>query len=641
MIPSYEFRIEQLHMADFILECLINCENGIIEAGTGTGKTLAYLLPVVLHAVEHDKKIAVSTETKTLQKQLFEKDLPIVREIVKRFFNMEFTYALCLGSSNYPCRKRFEFALKTGKFQPKELKKIEPVHELFQSKKIFTFFDLSLPGYIWSEINREGDSCNSYKCPFVSVCSYQLARKEWNQSNLLVMNHYLFFTNIASGKTYLPQCEIAVFDEAHSLEDVAASQFGFRLGYEELKDTIQLFRDDKKGNVIKGIDDEATRSALSVLAMKIVPEISAFFEKLRGLVPAEKISLRIREAQPSGKVLVECLQELMILLADSEQKFDEDHPQRIEFDIVRGKLFTSLEELSSFVFQKSENYVYWIERESEAVLGDLVLRGQPVDIAELFQREVLSCFDSSVFVSATLSIGGDFSYIAGRLGIEKYKGLSLQSSFDYKNQVILFIAQDLPDPGSGVYAVKASHNAAEIINHLQGNCLMLFTSYKAMREVKTIISESIDYPIYSQDVLASTDAFERYVNDRNSVLMGSNSFWQGIDLPGDLVRGVIVMKLPFAVPDSPPVEAKIERLQSMGKNPFSALQIPEAVIRFKQGFGRLIRSKNDRGVVAVLDSRIASKSYGRLFLKAIPECRIVHNLSELKIAYSEMQNPGS
>ncbi len=640
VIPSYEFRREQLHMAEFILDCLVNSENGIIEAGTGTGKTLAYLLPVVLHGVESDKRIALSTETKTLQKQLFEKDLPMVQEVVKRFFNMDFTYSLCLGSSNYPCRKRFEAALKTGRFQPGELKKIEPLHELFERKKIFTYFDLSVPGYIWNEINREGDSCNSYKCPFVSICSYQLARKEWNQSNLLVMNHYLFFTNIASGKTYLPQCEIAVFDEAHSLEDVAASQLGFSLGYEELKEIIQLFREDRKGNVIKGIDDDETIASITALARKILPEVTAFFEKIRGLVPGDKMYLRIREAQPSGKALVEHLQELMVLLADSEKKFDEDHPQRMEFDIARGKLFTSLEELSLFVFQKSENHVYWIERESEAVLGDIVLRGQPVDIAELFRREVLSCFDSSVFVSATLSIGGEFSYIAGRLGIESYRGLSLQSSFDYKNQVVLFVAQNLPDPGSGVYAARASEEAAGIINHLQGNCLMLFTSYKAMREVKAFISGSIDYPIYSQDVMASTDAFDRYVNDRNSVLMGSSSFWQGIDLPGDLVRGVIVMKLPFAVPDSPPVEAKMERLQSQGKNPFSALQIPEAVIRFKQGFGRLIRSSSDRGVVAVLDSRIASRSYGRLFLKAIPECRIVHTLSELKEAYPVMQDPG-
>jgi len=636
VIPSYEFRSEQLHMAEFILESLINCENGIIEAGTGTGKTLAYLLPVVLHAVEHDKKIAVSTETKALQKQLVEKDLPIVQEVVRRFFDMDFSFSLCLGSSNYPCRKRFETALKAGKFHPGDMRKLEQVHDLFSRKKIFTYFDLMLPGHLWAEINREGDSCYSYKCIFAPLCPYQMARKEWNQSNLLVMNHYLFFTNIASGKTYLPQSEIAVFDEAHSLEEVAATQLGFNLGYEEIMEIVDLFREDKKGNVIRGVNNEPARKKLSDCASTIGPEISSFFETMRSLVPVEKGYIRVREAQPAGNALVERMQEIMLILADSEKSFDEDHPQRLEYDIARGKLFAYLENLASFVYQKSENHVYWIEREPEAALGDLFLRGQPVDISELIQREVLTCYDSSIFISATLSIGGDFSYFAGRLGIGHYRGLSLPSSFDYKNQVVLYIEKNIADPGNRLFNEQASINAAGIINHLRGNCLMLFTSYKMMREVKSILSGIISYPIYSQDAMKSTEAFDRYVNDSDSVLMGSNSFWQGIDLPGDLVRGVIVMKLPFAVPDSPPMEARIERLQLLGRNPFSALQVPEAVIRFKQGFGRLIRSGSDRGVVAVLDSRIASKSYGKLFLKAIPECKVVHSLDELKEAYSSM-----
>jgi ATP-dependent DNA helicase DinG len=289
------------------------------------------------------------------------------------------------------------------------------------------------------------------------------------------------------------------------------------------------------------------------------------------------------------------------------------------------------------VNQASENYVYWIEREADALLGDLFARGQPVDISDIFNREIIACYDSSIFVSATLSIGGDFSFIAGRLGIENFKAISLQSSFNYQSQVVLYIDPDIGDPGKETYNQQAASDAAEIINHLQGNCLMLFTSYKTLREVRSILGGMIDYPVYSQDVLASTDAFERYVGDTNSVLMGTHSFWQGIDLPGDLVRGVIVMKLPFAVPDSPPVEAKMERIAAMGKNPFVLLQVPEAVIRFKQGFGRLIRSSADRGIVAVLDSRIVNKSYGKIFLKAIPRCQIVHSLAELKDAYSLLQ----
>lgn len=639
VITSFEFRKEQLEMAEFIHARLYDSENGIIEAGTGTGKTLAYLVPAVMYALEQDKKIAVTTETKALQKQLVDKDIPIVREIMKAHLNLEFSYSLCLGSSNYPCRKRYEGALKSGRLHPGEIKKLAPVAELFNGKKIFTTFDVSLPGYLWGEINREGDSCDSFRCPFSAVCPYQLARKEWSQSQLLVMNHYLFFTNIASGKTYLPPFDIVIFDEAHSVEEIASSQLGFDLGYGEILELIGAFYNEKKHGIISGIGNDALRERYIGLTRRIVPEINRYFEQLRSIIPAERGFLRLREPAPRGADLVDLLQEYIVLMAEAEPEFAQDSPARTEFDIARGRLFTYCENLARFVHQNSDNYVYWLERETDALLGDISLKGQPVDVSELFNRDVVSCYESTILVSATLAIGGDFTYIAGRLGIEKYSALPLSSSFDYRSQVVLYVARDMADPGSAAYALQASSEAAEVIKYLKGNCLMLFTSYRTLREVKNIISEMVSYPIYSQDVLTPTDAFDRYVADRDSVLMGTHSYWQGIDLPGDLVRGVIVMKLPFAVPDSPLVEAKMERIAMLGKNPFSALQVPEAVIRFKQGFGRLIRSSGDRGVVAVLDSRISGKSYGKIFLKAIPECRVVYSLQELKEAYATL--PGS
>lgn len=641
IIPSFEFRKDQIQMGEFILERLYDSENAIIEAGTGTGKTLAYLVPAVMYALEQDKKIAISTETKALQKQLIDKDLPIVRELANKYLGSDITYSLCLGGSNYPCRKRFESAIQTGKFSTRELKKLESVRNLFSGKKIFTSFDVSIPGHVWSEINREGETCNSYRCLFAQVCSYQMARKEWSQSNILVMNHYLFFTNIASGKTYLPQCEVIVFDEAHSLEEIAASQMGFNLGYRELLEIIGLFKSDKKHHIIAAIGDEKLRTDCIEIVHKIIPEITRFFEHIRDMVRSEKYYFRVREPIQTGKTLVDFLKEFMLLLAGAEKEFGEEHPLRIEFDIARGKLFSGIESLSSFIFQSNENYVYWIERETDALLGDLYVRGQPVDIAELFNREVITCYDSSIFVSATLAVNEDFSYIVGRLGIENHRTLPLKSSFDYRSQAVLYIARDMADPANDAYNNQASHDAAEIINYLNGNCLLLFTSYKTLREVKNSLCKLIELPIYSQDVMSPTDAFDRYVSDINSVLMGTHSFWQGIDLPGDLVRGVLVMKLPFAVPDSPPMEARMERIALTGKSPFTAIQIPEAVIRFKQGFGRLIRSSTDRGIVAVLDSRVFNKPYGKIFLKSIPECRVVYSLAELKHEYSKMVAPAS
>lgn len=636
IIPSFEYRNEQIQMGEFILERLYDSENAIIEAGTGTGKTLAYLVPTVMYALEQDKKIAISTETKALQKQLIDKDLPIVRELAKKFLGSDITYSLCLGGSNYPCRKRFESAVQSGKFSAKELRKLETVRSLFSEKKIFTYFDVCVSGNVWNEINREGETCNSYRCLFAPICSYQMARKEWSQSNILVMNHYLFFTNIASGKTYLPQCEVVVFDEAHSLEEIAAAQLGFTIGYRELLEIIGLFKSDKKHHIIAAIGDEKIRTGCIESINLIIPEITRFFELLRDMGRFEKNYLRVREPMKAGTVLVDLLKEFMVLLAGAEKEFGEEHPLCIEFDIARGRLFSSIESLSSFVTQNNENYVYWIERESDTLLGDMFVRGQPIDIAEMFNREVITCYDSSIFVSATLAVNNDFSYIVGRLGIENHKTLPLKSSFDYSSQTVLYIARDMADPASDVYNKQAAHDAAEIINFLNGNCLLLFTSYKMLREIKNSLGQLIEFPIYSQDVMSPTDAFDRYVSDDNSVLMGTHSFWQGIDLPGDLVRGVLVMKLPFSVPDSPPMEARMERIALTGKSPFAAIQIPEAVIRFKQGFGRLIRSGADRGIVAVLDSRVFNKPYGKIFLKSIPECRVVYSLDELKQAYSIM-----
>ncbi len=635
ILPSYEFRKEQRDLSAFILERLYASENGVIEAGTGTGKTLAYLVPAIQYCLDQDKRIAVSTETKTLQKQLIDNDIPIVREIFNRYFNMDFSFSLCLGSSNYPCRMRFEAALMGGKVHAGDLDKLQMISRLFNQKEIFTNFDLNLPGYLWDEIKREGDSCNASRCPLASGCTFQMAKRQWIQSHLLVINHYLFFANIASGKTYLPPFDIVIFDEAHSIEEIAASQIGFNLGRQELLDIINSFSlDAEQGLMPHSIKNETLRSRCADSMQRATPAIISFFEDMRHLMPEGKNNLRLREAPIFGSRLIGPLKECMTLLAEADQDMDDEDQRHIEFDIARGRLFTYIENLASFVFHYDENYVYWIERGPETRGGDLYLRGQPVDVSEIINREIVNFYDSSIFVSATLAVGGDFSYIVSRLGIENHATQLLGSSFNYKDQAVLYIAGELAQPNDDAYNAQAAAHAAEIIKHLKGNCLMLFTSYKTLREVRKIITGLIEYAVYSQDISTATEALGRYLKDENAVLMGTHSFWQGLDLQGDLVRGIIMMKLPFAVPDSPPVEAKMERIAAEGKDPFYACQIPEAVIRFKQGFGRLIRSSTDRGIVAVLDSRILRKSYGKYFLTSVPECRVVHSLQELKEVFS-------
>jgi len=638
VLGSCEYRDEQLAMSEYISERLSEREHAFIEAGTGTGKTLAYLVPAVLYAIENEKKITLTTETRALQKQLFQKDLPAVQKLVREHFNADFSYSLCLGGSNYPCRKRFELALRRGRFSPEEIRVSGDIGRMFSAGIIFTRLDVTAPQRLWNEICRDGETCSSYRCAFASMCPYQMARKEWTRSTLLVMNHYLFFTNIAMERTYLPETEIVIFDEAHSLEEIASAQLGTTAGYDQLMEIMGLFYRPRKKNVLlSSIEKKKNRELAAEQAKEIISEASAFYEGLRPMI-GKKTTLRVREPLGSGADLVNAIKNFLLLMRENEDDFSGEESLRMEFDIARGKLFLYLEALGAAVHHSRENHVYWLESDRAGLAGDITARSQPIDVAEIMAREVIDCHESCIFVSATLSVNGDFSYMAGRLGASgRFGSLSLGSSFDYRSQMLVYIGADMPAPESPEFPARAARAAAEIIGGLGGNCLLLFTSYKMLGEVKELLRRMVSIPIYSQDEMPPSQAVELYVKDGNSILMGTHSFWQGIDLPGDILRGVIMMRLPFAAPDSPPVEARMEKVEQSGKNSFGALQVPEAVIRFRQGVGRLIRSKKDRGVVAILDPRIVSKGYGRIFMRSLPPgCRVIHEMGELKKMIGEV-----
>ncbi len=633
ILTNFEYRHEQLEMSEFILENLFDRKNALIEAGTGVGKTLAYLIPAVIYCLENNKILAVSTETKALQKQLIDKDLPLAKSIINKYLNKEFKYSLCLGSSNYPCRKRFESLLQSGKFSKNEIKTADHLIGLFNEKKIFTRLDIKITSKMWNNIAREPEVCNFYNCPFSQMCVFQKVKKEWLSSNILVMNHYLFFSNIASAKAYLPKFDIAIFDEAHSLEEIASDQLGFDMSHDILVDIIhKLHNPKRKSSILLKISNDTKRKKAVKTLGDIVGELNSFFEKLRGLFPAKQNSFRLRESIDFGQGLSKLLKSLLDTLEGTENDLEEES-LKIELDIARGKLFQLLQNLEALQYQQNPNFIYWIERSEDELLGDIHLIGGPVDVSDILHEEVNSFYDSSLFVSATLAAGGDFSFITNRLGINNYKSLLLDSPFDFKNQVVLYLGKDTAPPDDPYYTDQATRISAEIIDHLGGNCLILFTSYRMLESVKKGLSAITSNNIYAQGDYPAAETVERYISDNGSVLLGTHSFWQGIDLPGDLLRGVILMRLPFSVPDRPLIQARIESLQQMGMNPFLSYQIPNAIIRFKQGFGRLIRSTNDRGIVAVLDSRITSKSYGKLFLKSLPECTVVQRMEDLKAAF--------
>lgn len=636
---GFEFRREQLEMAEFVLERICEGENGMVEAGTGVGKTLAYLIPAILYCMENDRKLAVSTETKALQKQIIDKDIELAREVLKAYTGRDFRFELCLGSSNYPCRKRLETLISRGRLSKGDIGKIEKLQGLLESGRIFSRFDIRINNRLWNRIYREPEICNYYGCPYSTRCVFQRAKKKWSEADVLIMNHYLFFTNIITGRTYLPPFDIVIFDEAHSVEDIASVQFGFDLSYSKIMEVFTaLYRKNRRNNIISSISRAGTRKRAIASLNRISAQLNSFFENLREKYLSQKSSVRLVAGIDFGDELIEEMKAFLTLLQGAEEFIDNEHA-KMEFDILRGKLFVYLQCLISAVFLEREHHVYWVDRTEDELIGDIHLKGQPIDIADTMWQEINSFYKSNLYFSATLTVSGDFSYFEKRLGIARHKSLLLSSPFDY-SRVVLFLSKDGTDPASELYVDSVSRLSADIISYLEGNCLLLFTSYRMLNEVRERLADLIDLPIYAQGQFSADEVLDRYIEDDGSVLMGTHSFWQGIDLPGDLLRGVCLMRLPFSVPDRPDVEAKMERLEQQGLNPFYHYQIPNAIIRFRQGFGRLIRGSRDRGIIAVLDARIMTRSYGKIFMQSIPECRNVFSIDELKSAMDQVNMTG-
>ena len=636
MVPNYEYREEQLLMADFILERLVEKEHAIVEAGTGTGKTLAYLLPAIIHAKKNDLRVAITTETKALQKQLLTHDLPLVQKLLTEKFGIEFNYALCMGSVNYVCRKRCELVISKGLFSQYTLDQLDQIRKLIVLGEVFTRFDVSVSDDVWRDVCREPDACLSYRCHYRQQCTFMRAKKEWENADLLIMNHYMFFTNIASGQTYLPPSDIIIFDEAHSLEDIASNQLGFDISFSLLRSIMDRFHTPRRRNtLLTSINNKLHKENAIQLWEEIIKEGDLFFTRTGKLLTNKSQWQRILKPIEGRIELITRITELLSIFEEIKDDFDDESLQ-IDFDIARSKLFIFCESLKSFTEQNQRDYVYWLEpKNNGTLLSELHCKGQPLRINNIMRAEVMRRYNSAIFVSATLSINKDFSYTAGRLGIERFKTMTLPSPFDYKQQAVLFLEKNMPEPTDPSFTLSAAKLASNLIQLVNGNCLLLFTSYKMLEEVRSLIANMIPHRIYSQGDLPSQEALAMYINDENSVLMGTHSFWQGIDLPGDLLRCVIMMRLPFAVPDSPIIQARSDELKEKGKNPFVVYQIPEAVIKFKQGFGRLIRSKKDHGIIAVLDTRITSKPYGSNFLQSVPACRQVFSFPVLSENYAQ------
>ncbi len=616
MGTAWEERPQQLRMADAVRKALAGGNHLVVEAGTGVGKSLAYLVPLVLWAREADSRVVVATYTKALQQQIVRKDIPFLKTVLG-----DFRVALCVGGENYLCLRRFD-QLRTGDLY--EQSEIDPLNRLFDwSTRTRTGLRSELPFEpppgLWAKACRESDLCFGRECAYYKDCFYQRAKLLEQQAQVLVANHHLFFADLATGGNVLPQHRAVVFDEAHQIEDVATDYLGVEVSNYSVRYLLDnlLSQRTRKGLLtrlrVQGNETQTCRDLVDDLRLTA----ENFFLDLHDALRTEPV-LRVRRAG----IVQDTLSEPLLVLKDALLRLTvETHEEEQEVKVFAGRAGGMAASIRHNLEQSLDGFVYWAEREGKRYR----LVASPIEIAETLREHLFGRIDSAVLTSATLSAAGSFEYIKGRIGLDGPQELLLDSPFDFENQALVYIAPGLDDPQAAGFQERFDSELSAVLAVTRGRTLVLFTSYGQLRKsAETARSSMPGLTVLCQGEMPAYRLVEQFKEEQHAVLMGTASFWQGIDIPGDALQCVVIAKLPFAVPDEPLIEARMERL----KNPFYEYQVPQATLLFRQGFGRLIRTKTDKGAVVVLDTRIMTKNYGRSFLRSIPKCRLTDDRQE-------------
>ena len=618
-LPNYEYRPSQLTMAEAVLDAIRNRYPLCVEAGTGTGKTLAYLIPSLFSP----QRVIISTATKNLQDQLFFKDIPFIRQHL--FPDLRVTYMK--GRTNYLCLKKFHEETQPGHGLGAPQEYWENLSDWVEKTETGDRSELSWMGDddpLWRHLDARSDTCTGQKCSYFDQCYVTRMRQKALESNLIVVNHALFFANLALetdeiGRV-LPNFSVLILDEAHEVEDIAANHFGKQVSNRQIESLCHDWR-----TLAAKIPD------LSDLVDKIETAATLFFGSLPSVMgrhslnlyqdpEAGTVDLRSNIAQPRQR-LHNTLLALFHGLEQSSSRPSEADP------LVRRlkQTMAALEEI--FNPEPSEN-VYWFERRSSGVF----LHVNPINMAPILEKHLFSRTDTAIFTSATLTTNNDFKYFKARLGIPEPKEVVTTSEFDFAKQAVLYIPH-IPEPRSSDYLSHALQEIREILTITEGNAFLLFTSFAQMNRVHETLCQEIPFPLLRQGDLPKNRLLEVFRETSHAVLCATSSFWQGVDVQGDALRAVIIDKLPFLVPTEPLVAARINWLDKAGENSFLQYSVPEAIIALKQGLGRLIRSRQDHGILAILDSRLHTRSYGQLFLQSLPNCPVTDNIEELRHFY--------
>lgn len=614
--PTYEFRRSQLEMARIVDDAFANKRQVVIEAGTGTGKTLAYLIP----AIRSGRKVVVSTATKSLQEQLFQKDVPFLQ----RHFAPNLKVALMKGRSNFLCRAKVH--QMDGQAVLKGIDEVDWFSQIRDWEKLTETGDRSeltfLPddSELWGRIDARSDLCSGQKCPEFNSCFITAMHQRAHEADLVIVNHHLFFADLAIRDndfgSILPEYSAVVFDEAHEIEDVASDYFGRGVSsyqFEELsRDTEAMLR-------LLQVETSVLRKYL----VRMRERSRHFFENFperEGRYPFDlpaRRSFLERNREPYDD-LVASVKRVEAELAALSPKPEEAVTLARRAAEVRRELEFLLE-------SEEKTYVYWYERRGRGVF----LAATPIDVSEILRERLFEQFDTVVITSATLAVGGRFDYLKQRLGVLPSSETVLPHEFNFRDQALLYIPRNLPDVRNPNFSACAADEIARLIEISQGRAFCLFTSYAQMKDAFERVSALVKFPLLIQGTAPRSTLLDRFRSTPNAVLFATATFWQGVDVPGAQLSCVIIDKLPFAVPSDPIVAARVRALQEDGRNPFAEYQVPEAVLALKQGFGRLIRSKTDRGILAILDNRIQRMQYGRIFLESLPDYSTTHDLADV------------
>jgi ATP-dependent DNA helicase DinG len=613
---GYEFRPSQLAMAKLAEEAFEKRQHTVIEAGTGTGKTLAYLIP----AIRSGRRVVVSTATKSLQEQLFQKDIPFLQ----KHFAPNLKAAMMKGRANFLCRQKVH--QMDGQASLKGIDEVDWFTQIRDWSKLTETGDRSeltfLPddAELWNRIDARSDLCTGQKCAEFQRCFITAMHQRAQEADLIIVNHHLFFADLAIRQedfgSILPEYSAVVFDEAHEIEDVASDYFGRQLSsyrFEELaRDTDNMLR-------ILQIDAAPLRRHLARLRERA----RSFFERFPEregrypFGPAERHAFLDSSREEYG--------ELASAVKRVEAELSALTPKPEEVIAMARRAAEMRRELAFLMESEEKTYVYWYERRGRGVF----LAATPIDVSEILREKLFEQFDTVVLTSATLAVGGRFDYLKQRLGVMPANEAVLPQEFDYAEQALLYMPRALPDVRNPAFAAGAADEVARLLEISNGRAFCLFTSYVQMRDIYERVSSRVKFPLLLQGTAPRSILLDRFRSTPHAVLFATSSFWQGVDVPGAQLSCVIIDKLPFAVPSDPIVAARVRALEEDGRNAFAEYQIPEAVLALKQGFGRLIRSKTDRGILSILDSRIRRMQYGKIFLESLPEYTTTQDLAEV------------